>query len=278
MEKSQFKLLKEILFGDHFQEQQHLEEKVAEVNDILNDKEKLAPRVSPILKDHIDYLQQNFPVLFGEAITASIRKQIKESQDDVVDALYPIIGKMIKKYIAMELEALSERIDYQLQRAFSWQGWVLRIKAWFGGVSEKEMMMKELVRPEVEEVFVIQQDSGLLIGSYSRHNTLDQDMIAGMLTAIKSFVRDAFSGGNQELETIEYENYKVIINNLKSFYVALVITGFMDMEFEEELDDILIEFEKEVLDEYNRAPSEFTEEELTTIIEKYFSKLNNGKR
>ncbi len=275
MEKSRINILRDILFGDNIKQQQQLEEKVAEVTDILNDKDKLAPKVSPILKDHVDYLQHNFPSLFGEAITTSIKKQIRESQDDVVDALYPIIGKMIKKYISRELEALSERIDHQLQRAFSWKGWVLRVKAWFGGVSEKEMMMKELVRPEVEEVFVIQQDSGLLIGSYSRNNILDQDMIAGMLTAIKSFVRDAFSVGNQELETIEYENYKVIINNLKSFYVALVITGFMDMDFEEELDDILIEFEKEVLDEYHKSPSDFTEEELKSIIKKYFSKLNN---
>lgn len=276
MEKKKFEILKNILFGEDIRQQRQLTEKVVEVDDILNDKEKLETKISPILQDHVQYLEDNFPSLFGAAITASIKKQILESQDEVVDALYPIIGKMIKKYISRELEILSEKIDLQLQKAFSWKGWVLRIKAWFGGVSEKEMMMKQLVSPEVEEVLVIQQDSGLLIGSYSRHNTIDRDMIAGMLTAIKSFVRDAFSGGNEELQTIEYENYKVIINNLKSFYVALVITGFMDTEFKEELDDILVEFEKEVLDSYSQHRSDFTEEQLTSIIQKHFSKLNNG--
>ncbi len=275
MDEKKFRALKDILLEDEHKFSEKLAQKVADIDGTLSQPEKLKQKMAPILNDQVKYLEANFPSLFGNAITESIKKQIRESKDEVVDALYPIIGKMIKKYISKELELLSERIDNQLQRTFSWEGWVLRIKAWFGGVSEQEMIMKELVRPKIEEVFIIQQESGLLIGSYSWQQLLDQDMIAGMLTAIKSFVHDAFSGGVEELQTIEYENYKVLIHNLKSFYVALVITGYVDVELKDEIDDMLPDFEKEVLDGYYENKEEFSESQLEELIHKHFSNLNH---
>ena len=278
MDKQKFEVLKDILFEDARKRNEELTNKVKAIDDIISDREKLEPKIAPILEDQVEYLEKNFPSLFGTAITASIRKQIKESQDEVVDALYPIIGKMIKKYISRELALLSERIDRQLEKAFSWEGWVTRIKAWFGGISEKEMMMKELARPVLEEIFVIQQQSGMLIGSYSKNKTLDKDMIAGMLTAIKTFVQDAFQGGNQEVETIEYENYKIVINNLRSYYVVLVITGFMNTDFRSQLDEILVDFQKEVLEKYLANKETFSKDRLTQLIKAHFDKFNNGEK
>lgn len=54
------------------------------------------------------------------------------------------------------------------------------------------------------------KESGLLIGSYSRGNIADKDMISGMLTAIKSFVEDAFSKEGQDLEDIKFENFNFL--------------------------------------------------------------------
>lgn len=278
MDRQKFEVLKDILFEDVKKRNEELTDKVNAIDEIISDREKLEPKIAPILEDQVGYLEKNFPTLFGTAITASIRKQIRESQDEVVDALYPIIGKMIKKYISQELALLSERVDRQLEKAFSWQGWVARIKAWFGGVSQKEMIMKQLGGPQLEEVLIIQQHSGVLIGSYSKNNTLDQDMIAGMLTAIKTFVKDAFQHGNQELETIEYENYKVIINNLKSYYVVLVITGFMNTDFRSKLDDILIDFQKDVLQKHLHGTATISKDQLTQFIKAHFDKLNNGEK
>lgn len=278
MDKEKFEVLKDILFEDARKRNEELASKVNAIDEIISDREKLEPRIAPILEDQVEFLEKNFPQLFGNAITASIRKQIKESQEEVVDALYPIMGKMVKKYIYRELALLSERIDRQLEKAFSWEGWVTRIKAWFGGVSEKEIIMKGLARPHLEEVFIIQQHTGLLIGSYSKNNTLDKDMIAGMLTAIKSFVKDAFRGGGQELETIEYENYKVVISNLRSFYVVLVFTGFMNAGFRSELDDMLVDFQKEVLEKYLADKEIFSKDQLTQLIKAQFDKLNDGEK
>ena len=203
-----FEVLKDLLLREDVADRNDLRQKVETLNEQLNQREKLELRVDPIIKDRIDYLRQHFPELFGPVITDAIKMQIKDAQDEVVEALYHVIGKLIRRYIQMEIEKLSERIDEQINRTFSWEWWEIVIKSWFGGPKPGEVMLRNAAAtPQIEEVYVIHQESGLLAGYYSKNSHLDQDMIAGMLTAIKSFVSDAFDQGEQDLQMIEYDNY-----------------------------------------------------------------------
>ena len=64
-----------------------------------------------------------------------------------------------------------------------------------------------------------------------QEDNIDKDMIAGMLTAIKSFVEDAFAKEEQSLELIQYEFYNIYIQNLASYYIATVISGSFNSDF-----------------------------------------------
>lgn len=86
MDKEKFEVLKDILFEDARKRNEELASKVNAIDEIISDREKLEPRIAPILEDQVAFLEKNFLQLFGDAITASIRKQIKESQEEVVDA------------------------------------------------------------------------------------------------------------------------------------------------------------------------------------------------
>ena len=222
-------------------------------------------------------MQQNFPTLFGPQITESIKKQIKESQDEVVEALYPIIGRMIKKYITSEIQKLTERVDEQMELAFSWEGWKIRIKAWITGTPQKELMMSKLIEPKIEEIFIIEKDSGLLMGSFSKNQTVDQDMIAGMLTAIKAFVEDAFKGGEQELDSIDYDNFKVVIKSFKSFYIAVVTSGGMSAAFKDRLDTTMLDFADKVLKKARGKEEEvMDQQQISGQLEEYFNDFENA--
>lgn len=157
-----FNQLRKILLEQDWEERQELAQKLHDLDDQLNSRDRFESKVEPILKDQEARFQQNFPQLFGPQITETISTQIKESQDEVVEALYPIIGRMIKKYIASEIQKLSEKVDQQMELAFSWEGWKIRIKAWFSGTPQKEVMLSQLIEPKIEEIFVIEKDSGIL--------------------------------------------------------------------------------------------------------------------
>ena len=97
--------------------------------------------------------------------------------------------------------------------------------------------MQEVFEPIVEEIFVIEKDSGLLKGSYSKGNIADKDMVSGMLTAIKSFAEDAFSKEGQDLEDIKFETFQLSIQNFKTIYIATATSGVISRDFKEELYD-----------------------------------------
>lgn len=279
MEKSAaFNQLRKILLEQDREERDELAQKLSDLDEQLNKKEKLEVKLDPILKEQEIHLRNNFSHLFGPQITESISKQIKDSQDEVVEALYPILGRMIKKYITNEIEKLSEKVDQQMELAFSWEGWKLRIKAWFSGTSQKEVMLSKLIEPKIEEIFVIEHDSGILMGSFSRSESVDQDMVAGMLTAIKAFVEDAFTSEKQELESIDYENYKIVLKSFKSFFLAVVTSGGMSMAFRDKLDDQLIDFADKVLKNARSESAEPEEDQLSGRLAEFFNDFDNGDK
>ncbi len=274
MGQDHFEELKKLLLSDEKEEALKIYKELEGLKRELRTRENIEDRVGPIIDDKLEYLQDNFPALFGDTITETIKTQIRESQDEVVEALYPIMGKMIKKYIVREFEMLSEKVDKKLTSAFSWSRWKRRIRGWFGGVADKDMVMKDLIEPQMEEIFVIQQNSGILLGSYTRNNTLDQDMIASMLTAIKIFVGDAFEKGTQELEIVEYETYKVFIKNFKSFYIAVVITGTINAEFKNKLDDLVLSFAQKILRRIGSKDEELKENVFSGFLQDTFRTFN----
>ena len=94
---------------------------------------------------------------------------------------------------------------------------------------------------------VIEKGSGLIISKYSRTQNIEEDMVAGMLTAIKSFAEDAFNAHNQEIQNIEYDSYHIHVQNFSSYYIAVIISGTYNVIFKGLLEDKLLDFAQNVI-------------------------------
>ncbi|MDY8136967.1 cell envelope biogenesis protein OmpA [Aquimarina sp. 2201CG5-10] len=243
-DQDKLKILKELLLTEEKEYADSIAKKVDELSKIVHQKQKLSHKVDPIIDDRLEEFVEEIPKTLGPTITQTLKEEIKNSQDAVVEALFPIIGKMIKKYIAHEMKLLSENISRKTRQAFSFRNWFRKAKARAQGVSEGDLAIAEYAKPRLIQMFVIEKDSGILIADYSplSDGTIDKDMVAGMLTAIKSFVEDAFQGGDQNLEMIEYELYTLHIQNFYSYYIAAVISGAYNMMFKEVLEDQILDF------------------------------------
>jgi len=250
MQKSEtlFSRVKQAIFQDEQESLNKFSHLLDEMNSDMHDlKVQVGKNVSkeelePYFDDKLKYMQHNFPDLFGEFVTKAIKVQIKESQNEVIDALYPIMGKLIGKYIRVEIEKLSQRIDAQLDKAFSLQGLWLRIKAFFSGVKYEDIILRNTSEAQLEEVFLILEGSGLLLGKYSRTELIDSDIIAGMLTGIKHFISDAFHKGEQNLDTLTYDDYEIVVFNFQTFYIACVLRGQLMAYVKEKLHEHVLEF------------------------------------
>jgi hypothetical protein len=178
----------------------------------------------------------------------AIQYELKNSQDEVINSLYPIIGKLISKFIKAEFEKIVEQLDARVKGTFSFEEWSRRTKAFFSGNNSSAILLSEINKPKVIEVFVIQNGSGLLIGNDSLDDkATDRDMVAGLLTAIKAFAEDAFSKNHETLSTIEYEHLKLIVQTYHTLTVAFVVTGIVNNEFKEKLKLLSDDFLEQLL-------------------------------
>ncbi len=267
-EQDKLQILKELLLTEEREYADSISKKVDELRKTIDQKQKLSHKVDPIINDRLEEFIDEIPKTLGPTITATLKEEIKNSQDAVVEALFPIIGKMIKKYIAHEMKLLSENISKKTKKAFSFKNWFRNTRARAQGISDGDLAIAEYAKPRLMQMFVIEKDSGILIADYSplSDGTIDKEMIAGMLTAIKSFVEDAFQGGDQSLEMIEYELYTIHIQNFYSYYIAAVISGAYNMMFKEVLEDQIIEFAKNHISRRDLENSEL----FTKKLKKHF--------
>lgn len=238
-EKDRLEILKDILFTDDREDIDRIAERIELLEQAYNDRDKFSSRVDPIVEGQLNEFVKNIPNKLGPTITATLKKEIQNHKDEVVDALYPVLGKMVKKYVAQEIKLLSEKIDNQLSFISTWKR---KFRSLFGGSKEKELLLNDLSSEKIEQVLLIERDSGLLKASFSKTKTIDEEMISGMLTAIKIFVEDAFNQKNQELELIEYQLYNIHIQSFVNYYVAVVISGNYGLKTKNKVQDIIFNF------------------------------------
>lgn len=143
-------------------------------------------------------------------------KVLHNSKEQVVDMLGPHVGKLIRKFIRSEMERITETINQKRRAIFS-----------FDFLKKNK---EKAANGQLEEVFVIHKDSGLVIGEYGNEDTIEPDLVASMLTAIKSFVQTAFGDGDSDLESLEYGDYTILLFNFEQFYFALITEGIITKE------------------------------------------------
>jgi len=262
---SRLKLLKEILLTEESKSLADLHKEVEKLAAIWENPEELRDKVSPIAEKKIaDFTKNELPPI----VVSSLKQEISRSQEAVIEALYPIIGKMIKKYIAHEINLMRERMNAQVKKSFSFRNY---FRSKFGGKQElsDELILKSQPT-ELLQILIIEKKSGILKAEYSlpnRKQVIDQEMIAGMLTAIKSFVEDAFQSGNQNLETIRYELYTLHIQNFYNYYIAVVISGNYNLEIRNKLENKILKFAQKGISKEDLETSDLFSNRLKLFFE-----------
>lgn len=204
---------------------------------------------APIIPEAISQQINNAPDEMTEALAPTmgraIKKQIEIEQDSVVDALYPIIGSTISKYMAETIRAINQQIEDSL----SVKGIQRKIRAKLQGISEAELIFREAIHFTVQAIFLIHKTSGLVISDIQRLDAqqLESEMVAGMLTAIRSFANDCIiqSGAYNELDAIEYGTSKIILEVAGYCYLAIVVKGEPPKQFISKMRQMLINIVRE---------------------------------
>ena len=208
----------------------------------VTDTDSLKAMARPVFSEMVDqavidtpnYLAESLGPVMGNAI----KTQIREDRASMIEALYPVIGQIVQRAVTEAMRELQRNIDKRLSGSFGNQGILKRLSARLRGVSEADLTMRESLPFEILQMFLIQRGSGLLIAHINANSSAPtapdvvemgdySDVISSMLTAIRAFVQDSFANEGQDyhLETIEYGEQRIIIQEGQAAYLAVVING-----------------------------------------------------
>ncbi len=197
------------------------------------ESEALFPRLvadlSNIITKAIQISRETMADALGPLMGDAIRVQIRDSREEMVEALYPVIFGTVQRAINEFARDLQRNIDARLKTSFRPRGALRTLYARIRGISESELILRDSLPFEIEEIFLIQRESGLLMAykGSDEADAPDSDLVSGMLTAIREFAHDSFGDGNEddELDEIQYGDERIIIQNGQYVYIAAVIRG-----------------------------------------------------
>ena len=159
-----------------------------------------------------------------QAIQSSVKKDI----NILSQAIFPIIGPATRKAIASALDEMLQSFNYALEHSLSPLSMKWRIEAKQTGKSFAEVVLLRTLVYRVEQVFLIDKQSGLMLQHVvaPKIEAQDPSLVSAMLTAIQDFVKDSFSVQKHEgLDTLEFGELTIWIEQGPRSVLAGIIRG-----------------------------------------------------
>lgn len=226
-----------------------LQFKITDEQTRINDASEVLVEATNRAKKRDDTYSNTLKPVVVEQFQSSAR----ENPEIMAEALFPILGPAIRKMIANMLS----RDSNKTKRTYKF-----------------------------EQLFLIEKESGLPIchATSGAAEAQDADMVSGMLSAIQSFVHDAFSTQEFDgLNTLQLGELSVWIEWGPSAVIAAVIRGVAPEHCRtalQQLNEDIHSNYAEQLDNYNGDDSSFSDikSDFVLFMDNHDSRLRNRVR
>jgi outer membrane protein OmpA-like peptidoglycan-associated protein len=224
--------LRALLLGDQQRALSHLAHRI-------DDPSQRAHDVGQVLAQSVAVSAASGPGLSAALVPNvedAIAESIRRNPQTLADALFPVMGPAIRKSIAAALQSLTQSIEQTIEHSFSPKGLRWRIEALRTGRPFGEIVLRNTLLFRVEQVFLIDRRTGLLMQHAAADHVQveDTDMVSSMFSAIQDFVRDSFHATDKEtLDSLQVGERLVWIEQGPLASLAGVIRGNPPQELRE---------------------------------------------
>ena len=266
-----FQQLKTLMLGDEQEELAELREKLLTLeNDLLT---TLSENLPQALRDH-----HKEPQAFKDLVTSlqpgtisAIQQSANHDKQPLTNALFPVMGPAIRAYVLELFRGMAEELNQNIQNATSAERIKWRFQAKMAGKPYSEYVVLKTRSFRIEEAYLIQKDTGLLVlhaaSDPSNEASGEADLVSGMFTAIRSFVKDSFTttssisepSDEQELDRFTFGEREVLIEVGPSLVLAAVAHGVPSTSIRDELKRILEDLHTQlnpILDDFSGDSAE----------------------
>lgn len=173
-------------------------------------------------------------------VVQTIKTELKNSQDELVDIMFPITGRMVKSYLAAEMKKLSESVNNRIDQ----NPMMLRLRAIASGKKVRDLAIAETQRLSVDEVYLIRRGSGELLAHWPQSSTTMSNAdvhMSGVLSAINDFASSAFDSDGGSFQSFRYEDFDVYMRASPVYLLAAKCSGIAPSGIDAIFDEAFLE-------------------------------------
>lgn len=195
-------------------------------------------------------------------IESSIQQSIDNNKSKFIDYLYPIMGGLVRKSVAVFFDGFVEKLNYLIEYGLTFKGIKWRLEARAAGIPFPQYLLLKTFKYRVEQVFLIHKETGALITSIHspgcEYN--EPSLVASMLTAINDFVIDSFNTSQTEgLSAIKTDNLNILISVSDKVIIAVAATGTVPSDLNAKMDKSIEEIHNLYSEALHRYDGDNTE-------------------
>jgi outer membrane protein OmpA-like peptidoglycan-associated protein len=176
------------------------------------------------------------------AVVQSIRREIVNSREEMVEALYPITGRMVRAAVRDAVSNLVADINKRFDALTSPNVLKARAKSLFTGRPASSFLIEDTINVlSLERALFIDRVSGALVYGWRFDETAaadleDTELVSSMFAAISSFAAERLSGPGYELRTLDLNGKQVALRNASKHMLVVEYSGKMTVEASAHLD------------------------------------------
>lgn len=185
-------------------------------------------------------------------VVTTIKTELRNSQDEMVEALYPITGRLVKAYVASAIKDLTVEMNRRLEQ----NPVMLRLQSLTTGRSVAELALAGTQDFEIEELFLIRRGSGELIAHWPPlADSRREQMVSGVLAAVNAVANEAFAADQSSMRQIDMDQSTVYLRASPLYLLAAKCTGVAPKGIEQVLDDAFLDTVEKQHDAETLPPS-----------------------
>ena len=267
--------LKELLFESESRTLSDLSQRMDLVFERAGSQERFTASVAGVLDDALRQAEIDHHAELSQAIAPlivkTIKTEIRGSQDELAEALYPAMGRMVTAYIASAIHDLMDDINRRLES----NPFMLRVRSLLTGRPVAELAFAEGQRLRIDEIFLIRRGSGALMGHWpvgagaSEHDR----RVSGVLTAINEVATEAFEAEQSALRRIDLGNSLVLLRASPAYLLAAKCRGVAPASVEHIIDQHFVDAIERLRALLNGA-SEVSERAVNMLLADLAAKLD----
>jgi len=232
-QSSDYERLRSLLLGEDYEKiiQQRLtQENIERFAEVISEAFKLRNQQDSSLATEMS------PV-----IEASIDTSIKNHPERITNVIFPIIGPAVRKAVANAFSDMMNSLNHLLQQSLTAPALILRFKAWRLGIPYAQYVLLQTIQYQVEQVFLIHRNSGVLIQSANAEGIKyqDPDLVSSMLTAITDFANDSFNQESDSLNVLQFGDLSLLVETGPHAVLAFAVRGTLNNEVKQHISELL---------------------------------------